>query len=158
MLAECVRGAIVGWLVTCPQAGQIARRIQYQATTVSGFSFSRFTHHAIRAFGHDYQPVCPGTNRPFPLSISEAVALANDLEMELANDDEIYAAGLIAAHSPFGQPQVCSAEWRSYVGVMRALDVPFLDGDPTWKAKVRDRLRPFRRAVAAAQSMLLAAE
>jgi hypothetical protein len=156
LLAECVRSAIVGWLVTCPRSRQTALRMQSQFTTFSGFSFSRFIHAAGRAFGTTYHPTCPGTGREFPLSIAEAVALANDIELELASDDEIYAAGLIAAHSPCAQPEVCSADWRTYVAAMRALDVPFLDGDPTWKAKVRDRLRPFRRVVASVSTPLAA--
>src|SRR3954451_646215 len=148
LLAKCVRGAIVGWMITCPQAGQISRRIQYQSTTAAGFSFSRFSHHAIQAFGAGYQPLCPGTNRPFPLSISEGIALANDLELDLADDDQIWAAALVAAHAAFGQPEVCSPSWRIYVGAMSAVGVAWLDGDPDWKTKVRNRLKVFRRHVA----------
>jgi hypothetical protein len=150
LLAECVRSALVGWMITCPRSSQIARRIQYQATTAAGFSFSRFAHHAIRALGPHHQPVCPGTLRPFPLSLSEAVALSNDIEMELATDDELYAAGLICAHGAFAQPEVCSPSWKIYVAAMRVLGIAFLDGNPDWKQRVRDRLRPFRRAVASA--------
>jgi hypothetical protein len=156
LLADCVRSALVGWMITCPQAGQISRRIQYQSTTASGFSFSRFCHHATKAFGDGFQPLCPGTNRPFPLSIGEAAALANDMELELATDDEIHAAGLIAAHGAFGQPEVCSPSWRVYVGAMSAVGIAWLDGDPTWKQRVRDRLKPFRRHVAAAPTLTAA--
>lgn len=158
MLADCVRSAIQGWLLTCPRSRQTALRLQSQFTTHAGFSFSRFAHAATAAFGGDYRPTCPGTGSEFPLSISESVSLANDIELGLANDDEIFAAGLVAAHSPFGQPQVGSTDWRVYVAAMRALDVPFLDGDPTWKSKVRDRLRPFCRAVATASVTTIAAE
>jgi hypothetical protein len=157
LLAECVRNALAGWLVvTCPRSRPVALRIQSQFTTIAGFSFSRFIHAATRAFGPGYHPTCPGTGREFPLSIVEAVALANDVELELASDDELFAAALIAAHSPYGQPQVGSTDWKTYVAAMRAIDVPFLDGDPTWKSKVRDRLRPFRRAVASVSTPLAA--
>ena len=156
MLADCVRNALTGWLITCPRSRQTATRIQNQFTTIAGFSFSRFAYATTRALGQDFHPTCPGTGREFPLSIAESVALANDVELELASDDELFAAGLVAAHSPFGQPQVGSADWRVYVSAMRVLDVPFLDGDPTWKARVRDRLRPFRRAVAVASTVLAA--
>ena len=148
MLADCVRSAIQGWLLTCPRSRQTALRLQSQFTTHSGFSFSRFAHAATAAFGGDYRPTCPGTGSEFPLSISESISLANDIELGLANDDEIFAAGLIAAHSPLGQPQVGSSEWRTYVAAMRVLNVAFLDGDPDWKTKVRDRLTVFRRHVA----------
>jgi hypothetical protein len=123
-------------------------RLQGQFTTHAGFSFSRFAHAATAAFGGDYRPTCPGTGSEFPLSISESISLANDIELGLANDDEIFAAGLLAAHSPLGQPQVGSSEWRTYVAAMRVLNVAFLDGDPDWKTKVRDRLTVFRRHVA----------
>jgi hypothetical protein len=156
LLADCVRNALVGWLVTCPRSRQVALRIQAQTTTAAGFSFSRFAHAITRAVGPSYHPTCAGTGREFPLSIAEAVALANDIELDLATNDELHAAGLIAAHSPYGQPQVCSPEWRNYVGTMRAIDVPFLDGDPAWKAKVRDRLRAFRRAVTTAYANVAA--
>jgi hypothetical protein len=156
LLAECVRSAIVGWMITCPRSSQIARRIQYQSTTASGFSFSRFAHHSVRAFGADYQPRCPGTNRPFPLTINEAAALANDLELGLATDDQIWAAALVSAHAAFGQPEVLSPSWKVYVGAMSVIGLPWLDGDVAWKSKVRDRLRVFRRHVASVSPVVAA--
>ncbi len=100
----------------------------------------------------------------FPLSIAEAFALANDIELEMATDDELFCAGLIAAYSPYGQPEVCSRDWRTHVTALVALglsvDCPPLPDGRSWRNVARDRLGAFRRAVAAAAtaSNLVAAE
>jgi hypothetical protein len=152
VLADCTRAAILGWLLTDPDVGQQARRLEYQATNILGFSFSRFAGPALTEFGAAYRPrsITPGI--VFPLSIAEAFALANDIELEIATDDELHCAGLIAAYSPYGQPEVCSRDWRTHVAALKALglsvDCPALS--TPWRDQVRDRLRPFRRAVAAA--------
>src|SRR5687768_10399741 len=101
VLADCTRAAIVGWLLTDPAVERKARRLEYRATGILGFGFSRFTTMAMTEFGADYRPgsVLPGVR--FPLSIKEAAALANDIEMEMAADDQLHAAGVIAAHSPY---------------------------------------------------------
>ena len=94
----------------------------------------------------------------FPLSIAEVSALANDIELELATDGQLYAAGIIAAHSPYGQPEVRSRDWRTYVAMLAALGLS-IDHGPCpggWRHLVRDRLQPFRRAAAA--SVTVAAE
>ena len=151
MLADCVRTGLVGWLITCPAAGLTARRLQRQATTATGFSFPRFASLAA-AFGPGYRPRSPGSGSAFPLSVTEAAALANDIELELAGDDQVRAAALIAAHSPYAQPEVGSREWRSYAALLERLGIDTMAGDPGWRAAVRDRLRAFRRRVAQAQA------
>jgi hypothetical protein len=72
--------------------------------------------------------------------------------MEMATDIQLYAAGLIAAHSPYGQPEVCSRDWRTYVAMLAALDLSIDHAACGWRDLVRKRLRPFRCAVAAAQA------
>jgi hypothetical protein len=225
ILADCVRAGLVGWLLTCPVAGQQCRLLQARSTTILGLSFSRFvslpalkggasrfTGHCLSSnvllrsyaastgrtgrstrppvfrqtpllaceqrhwivakfapfilslkgeafrcvwvtaagnhFGRDYHPHCPGSAGMFPLSIEEACALANDIELEIATDDEIHAAALIAAHSPFAQPEIRGPDWHPYTGILAELGIG-MDGDPAWKQRVRDRLRAFRRHVAA---------
>src|SRR5690349_13854103 len=96
-LAECIRLGLEGWLTTCPHAGPAARRLRRHSTTAAGFRFSRFASLAFAAFGDDYRPRCPATGARFPLSILEAVALANDLELDLAGADQVRAAARIAA-------------------------------------------------------------
>src|SRR3954453_8605128 len=103
ILSDCVRSALAGWLLTDPHHGQDARRWQYKATTVLGFSFSRFASMAMNAAGVEYRPVSPASRANFPLSIKETVSLVNDIELEMSTDDELLAAGIIAAHSPYGQ-------------------------------------------------------
>jgi hypothetical protein len=154
VLADCTRTALVGWLLTDPDCDQIARRWEYKATTILGFSFSRFITQAIRHLGDDYRPGSVVPDCRFPLSIAEVSALANDIEMELATDDQLYAAGVMAAHSPYGQPEVCSRDWRTYVAMLDALGLSIdrPSGPEGWRKIVRDRLQPFRRAVAAAYS------
>lgn len=149
-LADCVRLGLVGWLLTDPKAGPRARLIQGRATTMLGFGFSRFATLASAEFGEDYRPKCPVSPDEFPLSITEACALANDIELEIATPDQLFAAGLVAAHSPFAQPEVRGRDWRSYLGALAALGIDWMGGDPTWKQQASARLRPFQRAVAAA--------
>src|SRR5918994_1109626 len=72
VLADCVRTGLVGWLITCPVAGQRCRILQARATSVLGFGFSRFTTMAANHFGADYRPRRPGSTDTFPLSIAEA--------------------------------------------------------------------------------------
>jgi hypothetical protein len=153
VLAECVRSGLVGWMITCPIAGQQSRLLQAKATTLLGFGFSRFATMASNHFGSDFHPSCHGSRNEFPLSISEACALANDVELEMATDDEIHAAALIAAYSPYGQPQVLGRDWRAYVTMLDAVGISLVDADPTWKQQVRDRLRPFCAAVASAHAI-----
>jgi hypothetical protein len=154
VLADCTRAAILGWLLTDPEAGQKARRLEYMATTITGFSFSRFAAQALAEFGADFRPrsITPGI--VFPLTIAESFALANDIELEMATDDQLLCAGLIAAYSPYGQPEVCSRDWRTHVSALKALgltvDCPPLPGNAKWRDVVHERLLPFRRAVAAA--------
>jgi hypothetical protein len=158
VLADCTRTAIVGWLLTDPDCDQIARRWEYKATTILGFSFSRFTTMAMNHLGNDYRPGSVVPDCRFPLSIAEVSALANDIELELATDDQLYAAGIIAAHSPYGQPEVGLRDWRTYVAMLAALGLS-IDHGPCpggWRHLVRDRLQPFRRAAAA--SVTVAAE
>ena len=47
LLAECTRGALVGWLLTDPHASQAARRMQHKAKSILGFGFSRFIEMAM---------------------------------------------------------------------------------------------------------------
>jgi hypothetical protein len=105
LLADSVRVGLVGWLVTCPQAGLTARALKRRATTPLSFSFSRFATAAAAAFGAGYRPKRPtGADGDFPLSLAEAVALANDIELDLADEAALRAAGEIVVHSPFAQP------------------------------------------------------
>jgi hypothetical protein len=149
ILAECVRAGLVGWLLTCPVAGRHCLVLQARSTTVLGFSFSRFVTAVATRFGRDYRPRSPGAAGMFPLSIAEACALANDVELEMATGDEIHAAALIAAHAPFAQPGIGGPDWHPYTAMLDRLGIDILDGDPAWKSRVRDRLRAFRRHVAA---------
>ena len=153
ILAECVRAGLVGWLLTCPVAGRHCLVLQARSTTVLGFSFSRFVTAAGNHFGRDYHPRSPGAAGMFPLSIEEACALANDVELEMATGDEIHAAALIAAHAPFAQPAIGGPDRHPYTAMLDRLGIDILDGDPAWKPRVRDRLRPFRRAVAASRAI-----
>ena len=73
----------------------------------------------------------------------------------MATDDQLIATGIIAAHCPFGQPEVCSRDWRTYIAMLTALGLSMDEARPDWRAEVKDRLRAFRRAVATA---LIAAE
>ena len=162
VLADNTRAAILGWLLTDPDVGQHARRLEHKSTNIVGFGFSRFAAMAMAEIGKDYRPrsVTPGI--VFPLSIAEAFALANDIELEMATDEELFSAGLIAAYSPYGQPEVCSRDWRIHVAGLKALglsvDCPPLPDGRSWRDVVHDRLGAFRRAVAAASSTLVAAE
>jgi hypothetical protein len=159
VLADCVRGALTGWLLTDPVVGQMTRRMEYKATTVMGFSFSRFVSAAIDQLGASYHPQSPGFAADFPLGIAEAVVLANNIELEMATESELSAAGIIAAHSPLGQPEVCGRDWRTYTSMLTALGLSINDDCPHWRDEVRDRLLTFRRAVAAAAvSIPVAAE
>jgi hypothetical protein len=148
LLADCVRSSLVGWMITCPVAGQQCRLLHARATTVLGFGFSRFATIATHHFGVDYHPSCPGSRREFPLSITEAVTLANDIELAMATDDQLYAAALVAAFSPFGQPEIKGRDWRAYTTMLDVVGVSWVDGTPTWKEQVRDLLRKRCRIVA----------
>lgn len=161
VLADCTRTALVGWLLTDPDVGQKARRLEHKATSVLGFSFSRFANLVMDEIGEDYRPHSVTAGIVFPLSIAESFALANDIELEMATDEQLFCAGLIAAYSPYGQPEVCSRDWRTHVAALAALgltvDCPTLPRP--WRDVVREKLLPFRRAVAAALvSDLVAAE
>ena len=90
-----------------------------RATSLLGFGFSRFTTMAANHFGSDYRPRRPGSTDTFPLSIAEAAALANDVELEMATDDQLHAAALIAAHSPYAQPEIRGRDWRTYLDPAR---------------------------------------
>jgi hypothetical protein len=158
VLADCVRHALTGWLLTDPVIGHMARRIEYKSTTICGFSFSRFATAAMNQIGAAYHPRSPGSAAEFPLSIEEAAVIANDLEMETATDSEILVAGLIAAHSPLGQPQVCSRDWRTYTSALKTLGFSIDDDRPHWRHDVRECMRTFRKAVAASVSVQMAAE
>jgi hypothetical protein len=153
VLADCVRTSLVGWLITCPVAGQRCRILQARATTVLGFGFSRFTTMVATHFGADYQPRRPGSTDTFPLSIAETAALANDVELGFATDDQLHAAAVIAAHSPYAQPEIRGRDWRTYVTLLAEIGIDPWTADPAWSREVRDRLRPFRRAVAAAHAL-----
>jgi hypothetical protein len=148
VLADCVRAALVGCLITCPVAGQRCRILQARATSVLGSGFSRFTTPAANHFGSDYRPCRPGSTDTFPLSTAEAAALANDVELEMAGDDQLHAA-LIAAHSPYAEPEIWGWDWYTYVTLLSDIGINPWTADPTWGREIRDRLRPFRRAVAA---------
>lgn len=153
LLSECVRGALVGWLLTDPNASRESRRFQHETTTFVSFSFSRFVKKCMVEFGPDYCPRSPASGCDFPLSILEAASLANNIELEYATDDELYAAALIAAASPYGQPAVGSRDWRTYVAAMEVMGL-FLDEDrPDWRQNVRNHLRPFYQAVASAHAV-----
>ena len=148
VLADCMRLGLIGWLTTCPWAGTTACRLRRQSTTTAGFQFSRFASTAIAAFGCDYRPRCFGTGREFPLSILEAVVLANDLELDLATADQIQAAAVLAAHCVYAQPETDSYAWRHYTAVLSVLGLSMMGGDPGWRATVRERLREFRGLLA----------
>lgn len=149
VLADCVRLGLVGWLITDPQVSHKARAIQGRATNILGFGFSRFATMAATHFGSDYHAKSVVAGDEFPLSIVEAVALANDIELEMATDDQLFAAAQLAAHSPFAQPEVGSRDWRSYTTMLDRLGIDMMDGDPTWKAQVAQRLHEFRRLLVA---------
>jgi hypothetical protein len=153
VLADCVRTSLVGWLITCPVAGQRCRILQARATSLLGFGFSRFTTLAANHFGSEYRPRRPDSTATFPLSIAEAAALANDVELEMAGDDQLHAAALIATHSPYAQPEIKGRDWRAYVTMLGEIGIDPWTGDPTWSHEVRDLLRPFRRAVAASRAI-----
>jgi hypothetical protein len=146
-------------LLTDPVVGQMARRMEYKATTICGFSFSRFATAAINELGASYHPRSPGSAADFPLGIAEAVALSHDIEMQMATDEQLHAAGLIAAHSPLGQPQVCGRDWRPYTAALEVMGLSIDDDCPDWRNEVRTYLHAFRRAVQTASvSDQLAAE
>ena len=160
VLADCTRSAILGSLLMDPQVQTKARRVEHMATTITGFSFSRFADMAINEIGADYRPGSDAPGIRFPLTLAETVALANDIELEMATDEQLHCAGIIAARSPFGQPKICSREWRTYIAMLASLKLT-MDDDAapvSWRDLVRDRLLPFRRAVAAAASHLAPAE
>jgi hypothetical protein len=154
ILAGNTRAAVLGWLLTDPDVGKHARRLELKATNIVGFSFSRFAKLAMDEIGEAYRPRSTTPGIVFPLSIAEAFALAADIELEMATDDELLCAGLIAAYSPYGQPEVCSRDWRTHVTALAAfglsIDCPTLPC--SWRELVRERLRSFRRAVAAANA------
>lgn len=159
VLADCVRSALVGWLLTDPHHGQAARRWQHKSTTILGFSFSRFVTMAMAEAGAEYRSVSPASRANFPLSISETCALATDIELEMATDNELLAAGIISAHSPLGQPEVCSRDWRIYTAALKALGLSIDDDRQLWRHEVRAICYAFRLAVQAASvSDHLAAE
>lgn len=152
VLADCTRQAILGWLLTDPEAQTKARRVEHRATMITGFSFPRFADMAMGTIGSDYRPGSDVPGVRFPLTLAETFALANDIELEMATDEQLFCAGIIAARSPYAQPEVCSRDWRTFVAMLEALKLS-IDGDPSpvlWRDLVRDRLLPFRRAVAAA--------
>ena len=157
VLADCVRAGLVVWLLTFPVAGRQSRILEGKATTVLGFGFPRFATLAVNHFGTDYRPRC-AAGAEFPVSVTEASALANDIELGFATFDQLYAAGLVAAFSPYGQPGVGSRDWRAYLAALDAIGLDPWGGDPTWKEQVAERLRPFRRAVAASAVIHRAAE
>jgi hypothetical protein len=114
---------------------------------------------AMNEAGPAYRPssITPGVQ--FPLSVAEAAALENDIEMEMATDTQLLAAGIVICHSPYGQPSVCSRDWRTYTSLLAVLGLSIDDGRPMWRDDVRNALRPFRRAVGAASTVdLVAAE
>jgi hypothetical protein len=150
MLSDCVRGALMGWLLSDPHYSQSARRWQYKTTTVAGFSFSRFITMAMNEAGAEYRPVSFASKANFPLGISETAALCNDIELEIATDDELLAAGIIAAHSPYGQPSVGGRDWHAYTAALKALGLTIDDDRPSWRHEVRAHLYSFRMATAAA--------
>ena len=153
LLADCTRSAIVGWLLTDPQTSQAARRIEHQVTSILGFSFSRFASAAIVQFGGDYRPQSVASDARFPASITEAAALANTIEMDLASPDDLKAAALIAAYSPYGQPEVGTRDWRTYVTALQAIGLWIDEGHPGWREDVEKCLSSFRQAVAAAATV-----
>lgn len=148
VLADCTRTALVGWLLTDPAVKDTARRIEETATGILGFRFSHFMTMAMAEFGAGYRPgsILPGIK--FPLSLAEAAALANDIELDTATYGQLRAAGIIAAHSPHAQPEVGSRDWRTYIRMLSVLGVSTDDEACGWHDRVRERLRPFRRAVA----------
>jgi hypothetical protein len=145
VLADCVRTALHGWLLSDPIYSEAARRWQHKATTMLGFSFSRFMNSAVAVVGPDYRPHSPASPARFPLSISEAAALANNIELHLAADDELMAAAVIAAHSPFGHPSVGGRDWRTYIAALGTLGLSIHDNCPEWRDLARDHLASFRQ-------------
>jgi hypothetical protein len=111
----------------------------------------------MSASRYNYRPRS-ATGAEFPVSITKASALANDIELGFATPDQLYAAGLVAAFSPYGQPEVGSRDLRTYRAALDAIGLDPWGGDPTWKEQVADRRRPFRRAVAASAVTHRAAE
>lgn len=152
VLADCVRFGLIGWLTTCPQVGTAARRLRHRSTTSDGFRFSGFASLAMAAFGSDYHPVCIATGRAFPLSILEAVALANDLELDLATPDQIYAAAVLAAHCVYAQPETSSYAWRHYTAALSSLGLSMMGGISGWRMLVHDHLGDFRAALGPPQA------
>ena len=147
VLADCVRVSLVGWLVTDPAVDRKARRLEARATGVLGFGFSRFVAMAMTEFGAGYRPHSALDGTRFPLSLQETAALANDIELDMAGEDQIAAAGLIAAHSPYGRPEAGSRDWWTYLGLLDVLGLAAGTDAGDWHALVRERLRPFRHAV-----------
>ncbi|EWY36413.1 hypothetical protein N825_27085 [Skermanella stibiiresistens SB22] len=158
VLVGCVRDALVGWLTTDPVVGDVCRRLRHDAATGGHLPFSKFAHAAMERIGPSYHARSPGSAAVFPLSIAEVLALANDIELELATDDQIHAAGLIAARSPLGQPDPGGRDWVIYEGMLKRLGMSSDDGPVGWRADVHHRLKAFRRAVAAAALDTAAAE
>jgi|tagenome__1003787_1003787.scaffolds.fasta_scaffold20503271_3 hypothetical protein len=153
LLADCVRSALIGWLQADPAYGQAARRWHHQATTIAGFSFSRFANLAIAETGKHYMAGSPTSPHVrFPLGVRDTAALANLLEMQpgMATDDTLRGAGLIACHSPYGQPSVCGREWKTYIGMLKALGLSIDDDRPGWRDEARHELRHFSMEVGAA--------
>ncbi|GEO43234.1 hypothetical protein SAE02_73820 [Skermanella aerolata] len=112
-----------------------------------------FKNFAVLGLEPHYRPRRPGSTDPFPLSIAEAAALANDVELEMAGDHQLYAAALIAAHSPYAQPEIRGRDWHTYVTLLGEIGIDPWAGGPAWNREVRDRLRPFRHAVAASHAI-----
>lgn len=142
LLADWTRTALVGWLITDPNCFEAAFRWQYRSTTVLGFSFPQFFEHALDGIGHEYRPGRGNPGFEFPLSIIETAVLANNVEAGLATEDQLYAAAVIVAYSPYCQPQVGSREWTAYRLTLEALGLSIHDPDSLfdWREVVRDRL------------------
>jgi hypothetical protein len=150
ILADCVRSAWVGWMLSDPRSGESARRWQYKATTMLGFSFSRFATAAMNELGPFFTAKSPASDAYFPLTIREVVTLASMVELEMATDISLHSAGIIAAHSPFGQPEVCGRDWRTFTSMLSALGLSIDDDRPNWREEVRHELRFFAMDVSAA--------
>ena len=56
VLADCTRVSLVGWLVTDLAVDRKAWRLEYKATGILGFGFSRFVAMAMTEFGAGYRP------------------------------------------------------------------------------------------------------
>ena len=147
VLADCVRVSLIGWLVTDPAVDRKARRLEARATGLLGFGFSRFAQMSINEIGATYRPRSTTHGVVFPLSIAESFALANDIELDMAGEDQIAAAGLIAAHSPYSRPEAGSRDWWTYLAVLDVLGLAAASDACDWHVLVRERLRPFRHAV-----------